>query len=201
MAEYLCESLIKKDITKNCVDYIVPGIEANGVILNRQDIDFTTVEFDPVRKNVIKEMPLLNKAYRIFVPGPTPFNNTTTTMQTGTNRNTFTNDVAFVVMDNDPDVCDKIIDVLANGLFVIIYENKFKNINKPSTPGDSVFQIAGYYQGLRAKTLENNKYSADTEGGWNVVLEETNSPVSGLFLFNTDYATTQSQLDTMVNPE
>jgi len=145
----LCEDLIKQDIEKNCDDLVVGGIEANGVIINRQDIDFTGVVFDTVRKNVINELPLKSggkRAYRIYVPGPTPFNNTTTVMEAGTNRSTFTNDVGFVVLDNDPDVCENIIDPLANGEFVIIYENKFKNINKAATPGDSAFQIAGYYQ-------------------------------------------------------
>jgi hypothetical protein len=196
----LCEYLIKQDIAKNCDDLIVAGIESNGVILNRRDIDFGETEFDEIRKNVIKMLVAKSKAYAIYVPGPTPFNNTTTVMEKGSNRNTFTNDVGFVVRDNDPDVCENIIDQLANGEFVIIYENKFKNINKPETPGDSAFQIVGYYQGLKAETLENNKYSEDTEGGWNVLLKETKSPKSGLFLYNTSYAVTQAQIETLLNP-
>jgi len=197
----LCEDLIKQNIEKNCDDLIVGGIEANGVIVNRRDIDFPNVVFDADRKNVIKVLPLKSgaKAYSIYVPGPTPFNNTTTTMEAGTNRSTFTNDVGFVILDNDPDVCENVIDPLANGEFVIIYENKFKNINKTATPGDSAFQIAGYYQGLKAETLENNKYSEDTEGGWNVLLKETKSPKSGLFLYNSDYATTQQQIQTLLS--
>ena len=196
----LCEYLIKQDIERNCDDQIVGGIEANGVILNRKDIDFGATEFDNVRKNVIKELVSKAKGYKIYVPGPTPFNNTTTTMEKGTNRNTFTNDVGFVVLDNDPDVCENIIDQLANGEFAIIYENKFKNINKPVTPGDSAFQIVGYYQGLKAETLENNKYSDETEGGWNVLLKETKSPKSGLFLYDTSYTATQAKIQTLLNP-
>ena len=202
MAENLCVNLIRQDISKNCEDPIVPGIEANGIIMNRSDIDFTGVEFDEERRNVIKLLPLKTgaKAYSIFVPGPTPFNNTQTVLEIGTNRNTFTNDVGIVVLNHDPDICENIIDPLANGEFVIIYENRFKNINKASTPGDSAFQIAGYYQGLKAQTLENAKYSEDTEGGWNILLQETKSPKSGLFLYNTDYSTTYEQIQTLLNP-
>ena len=196
----LCEQLIKQDIDINCDDPIVAGIEANGVIINRQDIDFSSVEFDATRKNVIKALVLKSgkKAYSIHVPGPTPFNNTATMMEQGTNRNTFTNDVGFAILNNDPDVCDNIVDPLANGEFVVIYENKFKNLQKVGTPGDSTFQIAGYYQGLKAETLENNKYSEDTEGGWNVLLKETKSPKSGLFLFNTDIETTRGIIDSLL---
>ena len=196
----LCEYLIKQDIEKNCDDLVVAGIEANGVILNRKEIDFGATVFDDVRKNVIKTLVATSKGFSIYVPGPKPFNNTATTMEKGTNRNSFTNDVGFVILDNDPDVCENIIDQLANGEFVIIYENKFKNTNKPLTPGDSAFQIVGYYQGLKAETLENNKYSEDTEGGWNVLLKETKSPKSGLFLYNTSYTVTQQQIQTLLNP-
>jgi hypothetical protein len=197
----ICEFLIKSDIAINCDDPVVAGIEANGVIINRADIDFANVVRDITKKNVINTLPIKvgKKGYKIYVPGPTPFNNTATTMEKGTNRNKFTNDVGFVILDNDPDVCENVIDALANGEFVIVYENKFKNLNKASTPGDSAFQIVGYYQGLKAETLENNKYSADTEGGWNVLLKELNSPKSGLFLFDTDYATTKVKFDSLLN--
>lgn len=196
-----CDYLIKQDIEINCEDLMVPGIEANGIIMNRDDIDFGATIMDDIRRNVFKSLVLKTgkRAYRIYVPQSNAFNNTAITMEKGTNRNTFTNDVGFVVLDNDPDVCANIIDQLANGKFTIIYENKFKNLNKPTTPGDSSFQIAGYYQGLIAETLENNKYSADTDGGWNALLKETKTPTSGLFLYNTSYSITKAQLDTLTN--
>lgn len=199
MAE--CDALISQDIERNCLDEIVGGIEANGVIINRKDVDFSNVEFDETRKNVIAQLPLKagKRGYKIYVPGTSPFNNTQTVLEQGTNRNTFTNDLGFVILDNDPDVCGNIIDGLANGEFVVVFENRFKNMNKENTPGDSTFQIMGYYQGLRASTLENNKYSEDTDGGWNVLLQEAKSPKSGLFLFDTDINTTREKFDSLTN--
>ena len=198
MAGSVCEFLIQKDIEVNCDDPVVGGIEPNGVIINRKDVDFGASVFDTTRKNVIKTLIAHAKGYSIYVPSPTPFNNTTTVLEKGTNRNTFTNDVGFVILNNGPDVCEKIIDGLANGRFVIVYENKYKNLNKQTTPGDSAFQIAGWYQGLIAETIENNKYSADTDGGWAVLLKETKVPRSGLFLFNTDYETTRKQVNALL---
>ncbi|MDR2087114.1 MAG: hypothetical protein LBP72_08055 [Dysgonamonadaceae bacterium] len=197
----ICEFLIKQAIEFDCNDQVIAGIEQNGVIINRQDINFAGVVFNATRKNVIETFPLKvgKKGYAIYVPTPTPFNNTTTTMEKGTNRNTFTNDVGFIILNHDPDVCANIIDGLANGEFVIVYENKFKNLNKTATGGDSAFQIAGYYQGLRAETLENNRYSDETEGGWSVLLRETRSPKSGLFLYDTSYAVTKTLFASLLN--
>lgn len=200
-----CDGIISQSIEPNCENPIVPGIEANGVIINRDDIDFSGVVFEEgsegvvARTNVIKTLPLKTgkKAYKIYVPTNQPFNGTNTTLEEGTNRNTFTNNLNFVILENDPDVCDNIIDGLATGKFVVIYENKYKNLNKATNKGDSAFQIVGYYQGLQATTLENDKWSEDTDGGWNVVLTETRVPKSALFLFNTDYETTKTQVETL----
>ena len=71
----------------------------------------------------------------------------------------------MVVLANDPDVCNDIIDGLANGDFVVVLENKAKGLNKTENPGDSAFQVYGYYQGLKAAEIGNDKYSEETEGG------------------------------------
>lgn len=197
-----CDDLIKMNIEPDCDDPVVAGIESNGVIINRDDIE--SYEFDAIRKNVIKSITMKSvsgvskKAYKIYVPSTNAFNNTQTTFEVGTNRNSFTNDLAFAILKNDPDVCEKVIDMLANGKFVVIFENKYKNINKPTTPGDSTFQVMGYFQGLTATTLENNKYSEDTEGGWSVVLQEPRVPRSALFMYDTDINTTRATINSLL---
>ena len=194
-----CEFLISKDIMPNCDDPITGGIEANAVIINRDDIDFVATVFNATRKNVIENLVLKSgrRGYGVFVMGNQPFNNTQTTMEEGVNRNSFTNDLGMVILDNDPDICAQVIDNLANGTFVVVFENKHKNKNKAVNAGDSVFQIMGYFQGLRATTLENNKYSEDTEGGWNVLLQETRVPRSGLFLFNGTFEATRTVFESL----
>ena len=125
----------------------------------------------------------VKKGYKVQVFGATPFTGTNTTLATGTYRNTFTNTVNMVVLANDPDVCNDIIDGLANGDFVVVLENKAKGLNKTENPGDSAFQVYGYYQGLKAAEIGNDKYSEETEGGWNISLQETKVPKSALFLY------------------
>ena len=195
----VCDEVLKKDISPSCEDPVVPGFEQEGVIINRDDIDFATTAFASGKPNVIETLALKasKKGYKVVVPGNSPFTGSQTALATGTYRNTFTNTIALVVLDNGPDVCADIIDGLANGSYVVVLENKFKGLQKEATPGDCAFQVYGYYQGLKATAITNDKYSEETEGGWAVTLEETRAPKSGLFLFKTDYETTKTAVGTL----
>lgn len=194
-----CDKLLAKDILPNCADPIVAGFEPDGVIMNRSEVDFATSVFDATRKNVIKTLVMKSgkKGYSVAVPGSKPYTGTKTSMTAGTYRNTFDSEVSIVIMDNDPDVCADIIDGLANGTYVLVLENKYKALQKESNPGDAAYQVYGWYQGLSASAIENEKYSEDTEGGWLVTLKESKSPRSAMFLFNTDYDTTKTQVGTL----
>lgn len=199
MATSVCEFLLARDIAASCSDPVVPGFEQDGVIMNRADIDFGAIELDSTRSNVVSQIAMLagKRAYKVRVLGNTPFTGTGTSFVAGTYQNTFTNTVQFVVLDNGPDVCESVIDALANGRFVMILENNYKGLNKESNKGDAAFQIYGYTQGLAASAIENDKYSEDANGGWLVTLQETRASKSGMFLFNSDYATTKKMFDSL----
>ena len=178
----VCDEVLKKDIIPSCDDPVVPGFEQEGVIMNRDDIDFATTAFSATKKNVIETLALKTgkKAYKVVVPGNSPFTGSQVALAAGTYRNTFTNTIAIVVLDNGPDVCADIIDGLANGSYVVVLENKFKGLQKETTPGDCAFQ-----------------YSEDTEGGWAATLEEQKAPKSALFLYKTSYDTTKTAIETL----
>lgn len=201
MATSVCEFLLARDIAASCSDPVVPGFEQEGIIMNRDEIDFGAITFDTTRSNVISQIAMLagKRAYKVRVLGNTPFTGTTTSFVSGTYQNTFTNTVQFVVLDNGPDVCESVIDALANGRFVMILENTFKGLNKESNKGDAAFQIYGYTQGLAASAIENDKYSEDTNGGWLVTLQETKASKSGMFLYKSDYATTKKMFETLTD--
>lgn len=190
----LCDSIIKQSIAINCDNPITKGLEANGVIINRQDVDFAATAFDATRKNIIKTLALKTgkKGYEVYCPGSTPFTGTKTSLEKGTYTNKWTNDLPLVVLDNGPQVCEDIIEGLANGEYVVILRNKHKG-----GEGNAEYQVYGYYQGLRAETIENDKYSEDTDGGWSVALKETGSPKAAMFFFNTDKKTTDTQFGTL----
>lgn len=197
----VCDYMIKQGISPSCDDPIVQGVEQRGIIINRDDIDFSATTFNSTRKNVIETIALKStkKAYEVVVLGSAPFTGTNTALAAGTYRNTFTNTVSLVILDNSPDVCENVIDGLANGEFVVILENKFKGLQKEENPGDPAFQVYGWYQGLRASEMTNEKYSEDTDGGWAVSLQETRAPKSGVFLFKTDYETTAAAVESLVS--
>lgn len=189
-----CESLIAMDIAENCENPIVRGLEADGILINRADVDFANCKFDDTAKNILKQLILKagKKGYEVVQMGNTPFTGAATNMEVGTYRNTWTNEIPIAVLDNGPEVCEKVIDGLANGTFVLILRNKHKGTN-----GKSEFQVYGYYQGLTCSAGANEKYSEETDGGWLMTLQEQKSPKSALFLFNTDSATTATAYEAL----
>lgn len=195
----VCDYLLSQDIIASCSDPVTPGLEQDGVIMNRAEIDFDAITFDTTRGNVISSMAMKSgkRGYRIKVLGSTPFNGTKTSFVAGNYQNTFTNDVQFVVLDNGPDVCENVIDNLANGKFVIVLENSFKGLNKATNKGDSAFQVYGFAQGLVASAIENDKYSEDSNGGWLVTMQETKAPNSGIFLYAGSYASSKAIFDSL----
>ena len=82
----VCDEILKKDIIPSCDDPVVPGFEQEGVIMNREDIDLATTAFATGKSNVIETLALKSgkKAYKVVVPGNTPFTGSQTAMATGT---------------------------------------------------------------------------------------------------------------------
>ena len=165
----ICESTIKRDIAFDCEQLSVRGLEADGVIINRSDIDFAATVFDETQKNIIKTLVLKSgkKGYQVAQLGSTPFTGTQTTLNVGKYRNTWTHQIPLAVLANDPDVCNDVIDGLANGQFVVIIRNKQK-----ANKGE--YQVYGY-------------------GGWLITLQEVSTPKCALFYYNTDDKTTATQ--------
>lgn len=195
MAVNICETLIAKDIAIACEDIVSKGLEADGIIINRADIDFTKTVFDDENKSIIKQLVLKSgkKGYKVVQNGNTPFTGTTSSLTVGTYGNKWTHEVKIVVLANTPDVTEGVIDKLANGKFVLILRNVTKG-----TDGKGEYQVYGYAQGMTCSAGENDKYSEDTEGGWLMTLQETSAPKSAMFLYNTDSSTTAAQYESLL---
>lgn len=190
----ICETLIAKDIAIACEDMVAKGLESDGLIINRADIDFTATTFNETNKSIIEQLVLKagKKAYAIQQNGNTPFTGTNSSLTVGTYGNKWTHEVSIVVLANTPDVTEGIIDKLANGKFVVILRNVTKGAE-----GKGEYQIYGYSQGLTCSAGENDKYSEDTEGGWLMTLQETSAPKSAMWLFKTDSETTATMYEAL----
>lgn len=190
----LCSSLISADINFACDELVTRGLEADGIIINRDDIDFSATVFTTNKPNVIETLVLKTgkQGYQVIQHGASPFTGTQSALTVGTYRNTWQHTVSLVVLANNPDVNEKIIDGLANGTFVVI----LRNLNKTA---QGEFQVYGYAQGLKASEITEEKYSEDTDGGWLVNLQEAAAPRSAMFFYKTDDATTQAAYESLLN--
>lgn len=197
MADFVngyCTSKVGADFVPDCNNPMVPGLEREAVIINREDIDWANVTYSATEPNVVTELPIVTGArgYRLTLPTKNPFNGTGVEMVSGDTINDFTNTFVATIMDNSPEVNSAIIDGLANGTFIVVFENKHKKLNQAENPGSAAFQIMGMYTGLNASALSNGKYATETKGGWLITLTEVNAPLSAVFLYNNDYATTKT---------
>lgn len=195
----LCDNIIQKDIAVKCDSPFTSGVESEGIIINRADIDFAASTMHETLPNTLKSIVLKSgkKAYKVAQLGNNPFTGTNIALAVGTYRNTYTSTVSLVVNDNDPEVCGDVIDGLGNGSFVVILENKYKGIGLTDNEGSAAYQVFGWYQGLRASEITNDKYSEDTDGGWLVNLQETKSPKSAMFVYASSYEATKTMVDSL----
>ena len=185
-----CDFALAQDISVNCEKPQQAGLRNTGWLVNYDDIDWATLA---QTDNVVSKLALASgRAYKVVVPGKTPFTGTQTALTTGTYLNKFTKTAAIVVLNSGPDVSKNVIDQLANGRFVFIFENKYRGADDKNT-----FEIYGLEQGLTASEMTNDKYSEDTDGGWLVTLQETSAPKSALFYFDTDSETTATKYETL----
>ena len=193
----LCNSLIATDIQADCTNLGIKGLEPDGKIINRADIDFANCVMDngnPANPNIIKSLVLKTgkSAYDVAQLGNTPFTGLVSNLNVGTYINTWTTDIPIAILANDPVVAHKVIDALANGEFVLILKNKNRG-----TAGNAKYQVFGYAQGCRASAGTRDAYSEDVEGGWLVTLQEANHPKSAMFLYDTDEATTDAAYEAL----
>ena len=195
MATESCDYKLASDLAADCKTKAVAGIKNTGYIINFEDIDFENSTFDESNPNIITSLVLQTgkKAYKMYVPGKTPYTGTKKSMTAGTYRNKFSKDVTIVVFDNGPEVVQNIINQLANGTFVVVLENKFAGRD-----GKNTFEVYGFEAGLSATALDDDKYSEDTDGGWLCTLQETGAPSAGIYLYNTSLSATRQSLASLV---
>lgn len=196
MAAESCDYQLAADLAANCTVKPVKGIKSHGFIMNYNDIDFEATSRDENNPNIVKSLILKTgkKAYKMYVPGKSPYTGTKKSLSAGTYRNRFNKDVSIVILDNGPEVAHNIIDQLANGTFVVVLENKF-----PGSDNKNTFEIYGLEAGLTATAMDDDKYSDDTEGGWLATLQEENAPTSGIYLYSESIAATRAALESLVS--
>ena len=132
----------------NCENPSTKGLRNYGYLINYDDIDFESCVRDESNPNVLTTLVLQTgkKAYRMYVPGKTPYTGTNKALAEGTYRKNFTKGVSLVILDNGPDVVKDIINPLANGLFaaiLVLQDGDKQTVRTPSrfTASSRVFRL------------------------------------------------------------
>ena len=180
----LCDFLISADIQGyDCSNPMVKGAKANGLIINRKDINMSGVTYDANNPFKVTALPLLTgkTAYDIVQGGKTPYTGSPQEMAAGTYQNTFTNSVQFVILNQGETTAEQVF-ALMNGEFVIVLQNN-----------NGTYQVYGLEAGLRASAMVRELYNDDTLSGWLVTLTEENAVKGNLFVDETLYNTLKGE--------
>lgn len=176
----LCDFLISADIQGyDCENPMVKGAKADGLIINRKDINLSGITYDTNDPFKITALPLLQgkTAYDIVQGGKTPYTGSQQEMQEGTYQNTLTNTIQFVVLNQGLTTANQIF-ALMNGDFVVVLQNN-----------NGTYQVYGIEAGLRASAMVRELYNDDTLSGWLVTMTEENAVKGNLFIDSTLYET------------
>ena len=176
----LCDFLISADIQGyDCENPMVKGAKADGLIINRKDINLSGITYDTNDPFKITALPLLQDktAYDIVQGGKTPYTGSQQEMQEGTYQNTLTNTIQFVILNQGLTTANQIF-ALMNGDFVVVLQNN-----------NGTYQVYGIEAGLRASAMVRELYNDDTLSGWLVTMTEENAVKGNLFIDSTLYET------------
>lgn len=193
MATTICQHLINSDIDGICSSPIFAGADNIALIANKSDI--ASVTYDANNANIVTGMTMKSGAvfYKVHVEGRTPFTGSNVEMTEGTYANKFTKHFNFVILNDGSAVIDDIINPLANGEFVAIIQNSWHNAS-----ADNKYEVIGLDRGLRANAITNDRYSEDTDGGWQVEMQEENSPKAKVFFFTSSESATDSAIQALL---
>lgn len=176
----LCDFLISADIQGyDCSNPMVKGAKANGLIINKADINMAGVTYDASNPFKVTALPLNagKTAYDIVQGGKTPFTGTQQEMAEGTYQNTITNTIQFVILNQGTTTASQVF-ALMNGEFVVALQNN-----------NGTYQVFGLEAGLRASAMIRELYNDDTLSGWLITMTEENAVKGNLFidaaLYNT----------------
>ena len=176
----LCDFIISADIQGyDCENPMVKGAKADGLIINRKDINLSGITYDTNDPFKITALPLLQgkTAYDIVQGGKTPYTGSQQEMQEGTYQNTLTNTVQFVILNQGLTTANQVF-ALMNGEFVVVLQNN-----------NGTYQVYGIEAGLRASAMVRELYNDDTLSGWLVTMTEENAVKGNLFIEATLYET------------
>jgi hypothetical protein len=161
-----CHKIVA-DILKNCSN-LVPGIKDVAYLINIEDVDKDSCDFDP-------NNPLLMTQLILNTTSPEPFaykiegynysNEHKASMVKKPYQKTWEHGFVFRLFDNTPEDKDWIMN-LSDSRFLVIQENNYNKAPDGGTAGRTVFEVLGWDYGLELIAAERDANSDEMLGGW-----------------------------------
>lgn len=185
-----CIGKIADNITQDCDNPRIAGYENIALIVNRSDIDWSSVTYATGNKRIVKSIALESgagiKPYVIYNPkvNPAPFNGTQSEFSTDNDR--YTKTLQFYFEGIGGAASKDVVEPLKSGSFVAILQRKDHR-------GDGSFQLMGFQSGLTATAQVQ-----DEDTGYWLMTMECSEPSAEVSFFDTDYDTTKTAFDTIL---
>ena len=183
-----CLGVISANIDEDCDNPRVIGYEDTAIIINRSDIDWTTVVYTASNKRIVENIQLLasKKPFVIYNPrlADASFKGTQTALNADTGH--YTKTLQFYYKGIGAEAAADVVEPLAKGEYVVILQRKDHS-------GHGSFQIFGLQNGIYA----TEPVQDETTGYWlmTMVIDE---PFAETELYKGDYATTKALFDALV---
>jgi hypothetical protein len=192
MAFTPCTSVLGDSIDMNCNAPRIKGYEQTGFIVAKGDIDLATTTFSGTNPRIITNLGIrvggvVGAVYN-KKQNPLPFGGTKTTY----NRDADAYDkvVQFYYEGIGGADAKNVVEPLKNGEYVIVLQRK-------DHKGDGSFQVFGFQIGISASNNGGAQVQDEETGYWLMTMA-TQEPYAEMSLFNTDYATTKDDFDTIM---
>lgn len=181
---------IAAGIALDCDNPLVPGVDEDVLIANKADIE--SVVRDGANKLLISSIVMTTGTQFFKFEGKNDSLEPNYSLVKSRYSDTFEHGVRFKVFDNE--VATKLsLDQIAKGTFVALVKNN-----------DGQWEIYGLDVGLKSAEMSRNPLDADTGGAHDVFIKtsdnlakEPNLPAT---FFNTDAATTEAAITTLLAP-
>lgn len=191
-----CDKLITQGLNGSCgTPVLIAGLEDVAVIINRDDIDLSGVDFSSVPHGPMTlTMKATKKGFKVSQLNDS-FKGTMIELEKGRFRSKFKNKFSCVLFDKLGGVTptSKLISELSNGRFVVVYENKTKN-----TLGDINYEMMGLYKGLKVAKMTRDIYDEETDGAWLIDFEESGVPEPPITFYTTSLSATKAAFEALV---
>lgn len=177
-----CTSLLSGAINANC-PATPKGFEQDANIYNKAEIETLTYDVTTGLCSSIV-MKTGKKGYPLTIRGLKPFESFKTNGVQKPFGMQFESEVSLIIIGNTP-ASSAIVKILTQGEFVLI-------INQKGVIDNSRNAIVGLETGLIATGSTLEPYSDN--GGWVVPMKESMKDAAGVFVYNTDRATTDAMI-------